>query len=112
MKTKAGVVMEGVKPEILFVCGVAHAVHDDLFHSPVVVTSLIDGKHMPNSLHYTGRAVDFRDRDLSFEQASAFVSELSRLLVPLGFQVIREKDHIHVEFDCGQSGFTWRKDVA
>ena len=112
MKVKKGVIFDGVRPEIFFACGVAHAIHRDLFHTPLVVTSLLDGTHMPNSLHYTGRAVDFRDRDLSLEQQSAFVSELSRVLSPLGYQIIKEKDHIHVEFDPGQTKLTWREDLA
>jgi len=112
VKTKLGVILTGVRPEIFFACGVAHAIHKDLFHTPLVVTSLLDGTHLPTSLHYKGLAADFRDRDLSPAEKNEFVYDLRELLVPLGYQIVQEKDHTHLEFDPGDSGLTWREDLA
>jgi hypothetical protein len=112
VKTKAGVILDGVKPQIWFACGVAHAVHKSLFGTPLVVTSLADSTHMPTSLHYKGLAVDFRDRDLTATEKASFIRGLSELLTPLGYQVIQEKDHTHLEFDPGTSGLSWREDLA
>jgi hypothetical protein len=112
MKTKPGVIADGVRPETWFCCGVAHAIHQDLFHTPLVITSLMDGTHLPTSLHYKGLAVDFRDRDLSQAEKAEFLYDLREVLVPLGYQVVQEKNHLHCEFDPGESGLTWREDLV
>lgn len=62
------------------------------------VTSLNDSKHMPKSLHYKGRAFDLRTRDLkgiaTHEMALHLKAQLGK-----DFDVVAEKDHIHVEYD-------------
>jgi hypothetical protein len=61
------------------------------------ITSLLDGTHGPNSLHYVGLAMDVRTRhlkdpDLVTPLAVRLQEELGRM-----YQVIAEKDHIHLE---------------
>ena len=63
-----------------------------------VITSLYDGTHMTGSLHYQGRAADFRTRHVAKEHLADLLQEIRNNLGPL-FDVVLEKDHAHVEFD-------------
>lgn len=70
-----------------------------------IMTSGRDGKHMAGSLHYIGRAADFRlpgafrRRNKEVERFS--IMAVSKLRARLGssFDVVLEKDHIHIELD-------------
>ena len=66
---------------------------------PCVITSASDGKHGPNSLHYKGKALDLRTKNLRPEQVHPVYVALNEALSPGGFDVVLETDHIHVEFD-------------
>lgn len=64
----------------------------------IIITSILDGKHRSNSKHYTGNAFDIRTRIYTAAQ----IAELMAALKPaLGkhYDVVNEKDHIHIEFD-------------
>lgn len=63
-----------------------------------VITSRFDGLHSENSLHYKGLALDFRTRDLTFGQQHIWVALCEEALGP-HWDVVLEKDHLHVEFD-------------
>lgn len=60
------------------------------------ITSTTEGKHMTGSRHYTGDAIDIRIRDVS-DPDEFFI--LIRDALPDSFDVILERDHVHVEFD-------------
>ena len=61
------------------------------------VTSLVDGAHGPNSLHYVGIAMDLRTRHMkNADEVSAVARRLQEELGRM-YQVIVEKDHIHIE---------------
>lgn len=83
---------------------VFHAINgvDQIFSKfgyKTVVTSITDGKHSKGSLHYHGLAVDFRIYHVpSIEQQNRIHSEIEKLLGS-DFDVILEKNHIHVEYD-------------
>lgn len=62
------------------------------------VTSAFDGKHMKDSLHYTGLAMDFRTKNLSEQDAKKWASDMSKELGK-DYQCVIEVDHLHVEFD-------------
>lgn len=66
------------------------------------VTSGLDGHHGPNSKHYHGDALDFRTR-LIPEGARRDIEIAVRTALdaafPHQFDVVLEKDHLHVEFD-------------
>ena len=97
MSNKSGVKIGGVSAEIAFVMvDIA-----DVFRSrgaEFVVTSVMDGKHMDGSKHYTGHAVDLRVRSLPAALRVEIADDLRRRL-GAEFYVVIEPDHIHVEFD-------------
>ena len=86
--------MQGIRPELLL----ALMILSDLCSwsgTVVVVTHILDGKHMYNSLHYTGAAIDFvivieLDRVVWVEELRSRLGE--------AYDVIDEGDHIHVEY--------------
>lgn len=60
-----------------------------------VITSTYGGNHSPGSLHYANDAIDVRLPNPDI------VGIVGRLRVNLGldFDVIKESDHIHIEYD-------------
>ena len=64
----------------------------------LVITSATDGKHLKRSLHYKSLALDIRTRDMEFNEAQLIASDLRKHLGQK-YDVVVEKDHIHVEFD-------------
>jgi len=63
-----------------------------------VITSASDGKHGPNSLHYSGQALDLRTRHIHGQGLQLVVDKLREALGSQ-FDVVLESDHIHLEFD-------------
>ena len=64
-----------------------------------VITSAHDGTHMRKSLHYEGLALDLRTRYFrDKEDKIKFAQELRDRLGD-DYDVVVERDHIHVEFD-------------
>ena len=63
-----------------------------------VVTSAEDGRHSTTSLHYRGRALDLRTRDLTARQAREYAKALREAL-GAEWEVFLEHDHIHIEYD-------------
>lgn len=61
-----------------------------------VLTSARDGKHAPGSLHQVGQALDFRNRN--WPDSIGMADSLRAKLGP-DFDVVLEKDHLHIEFD-------------
>ncbi len=94
MKLKPGVDIEGIQPETLVGMIAAYDVCRKL-NVPCVITSVLDGKHSKKSLHYTGFAFDLRSRDMD---APRIATEMLKMALPNDFDIVREKTHIHVEF--------------
>lgn len=65
----------------------------------LVVTSGLEGTHSAGSLHYCGRALDFRTRFWEREEQEEVYKELRARLSTKAFDVILHKTHIHVEYD-------------
>lgn len=69
----------------------------------MVITAGNNGKHMQNSKHYSGEALDFRTHHLTNEQCKALISEIRRRLGK-DYDVILEdsggpNEHGHAEYD-------------
>jgi len=93
-----GVSLRDLKPQAvvgLLVCDRIYAAHGQA----MTVTSVNDSSHMVRSKHYEGRAFDLRINDLPAEVREQIGVELQHELTPLGFDVVIESDHFHVEHD-------------
>lgn len=94
IKLKHGVRIAGIRPEMVLALQIA----DGLFAAAnldCVVTSVIEGRHGRNSLHFVGCAVDLRRRGIT--DGRKFASDLSEAL-GADFDVVLVETHIHVEF--------------
>lgn len=94
LRMGSGILIQGVRPELLLGLMILSDMCM-LKGTVVVITSILDGLHMRNSLHYTGAAVDFVI-DLTSDH-EPWVAEL-RTRLGLAFDVIDEGTHIHMEY--------------
>jgi len=94
---KPGVDFRGLKPEILVAVVVASEVYNE-FGCQCTVTSALDGTHGKVSLHLKGLAVDLRTRVIGKYLVERIVETLKERLGKQ-YDVVLEKDHIHMEFD-------------
>jgi len=93
LKLKPGVIWTDMHPAIEASTFNVDNIYKEL-GSELVVTAGRDGKHMEGSLHYVGRAYDVRTWNL----LDVIVQRIKKELGP-NFDVVREDDHIHIEFD-------------
>jgi hypothetical protein len=96
MKFKAGVKINGIKPELTLGIIVAEGVYKN-HGQELVVTSVTDSKHSRTSLHYVGFAFDLRTRDTPIKILPLIKKDLQEALTD-EFDVVLEKDHFHIEF--------------
>jgi hypothetical protein len=96
MKLKDGVKLEGVHWRMFHAAIVAEEVFEN-HGSELVITSAKDGKHKDGSLHYQGKALDLRTWNIAGREGSV-IRELQRALGN-DFDIVLEKDHIHLEYD-------------
>lgn len=99
MKLKKGVKLTGIKPEIVLACFVVDEIYRDHGRPEgVTITSICDGKHMPNSKHYTGEAIDTRTRYFNRSKQKELTQDIKDQL-GAEFDIVLERDHIHIEHD-------------
>jgi hypothetical protein len=96
MILKEGVVIGGIRPELLFALNVCDAVYN-AHGQELVITAIKDGKHSATSLHYSGCAADLRTRYFNANEAKVVAQEI-RDRLGVDYDVILEKDHIHLEY--------------
>jgi len=95
VRTKPGVKLFGLRPELVWALSVADGVYREL-NVDLVITSVMDGKHSVTSLHYAGAAADLRIRDMGQTKAETARDMIEERLTD-EFDVVLEKDHIHLE---------------
>lgn len=98
MRFKRGVVLYAMDPIVEQAMDRIDDVHRQMVGRDAIVTSARDGEHSENSLHYEGRALDFRTRDLSPELKHRLATALQAELGD-AYDVVSEPSHIHVELD-------------
>jgi len=98
MKIKPDANIQGIKIEMRPVF-----IHADRiwkkYGQPLTVTAGMDGEHSAVSLHYYGYAVDLRTRDFNKTQKAKCADEL-RVALGTAYDVVVEKNHIHVEYQA------------
>lgn len=95
-KIKKGVIINGIKPEMVTAILAAYSFCSDV-SKDCVITSALDSKHSKTSLHYVGYALDFRTRDMNKSEQEMFkISMLGTLSDE--FDVVLEGNHLHCEF--------------
>lgn len=97
MKLKHSVSLKGLGPEILPAWFVTNQFFEGI-KKEFTITSVSDGNHKPNSLHYSGKAFDFRTEHLNDTEIQACLNYL-RFRLDKQYDVVLEVDHIHVEWD-------------
>ena len=98
MKIKRGASLQGLQYEMRPVLIAADKIWKK-HGKELVVTAGTDGTHSAGSLHYYGRAVDLRTYYFSKETKEAVYLALSEALPACDYDVVKEKTHIHVEYD-------------
>lgn len=103
MKLKAGVKLDGLKPEMFNLIPVIDYVFLNRVMHDCTITSTTDGKHKKGSFHYKGLAIDLRIRDLASDvEVRSVYNDLYVALHRL-CDVVLESDHIHVEYSPNKS---------
>jgi len=96
IQIKAGAQVNGIRPEILLALMVVNEVYAN--HGILcVITEGTGSKHGIGSLHYVGLAVDLRTRDMP-GTLQVQVTDIIRERLGKQYDVVLEKDHIHIEF--------------
>lgn len=98
---KPGVRITGMRPEILLAAVAAERVYDKAGFE-FTITACVDGKHTTGSLHYAGAAIDIRTRHVPADKLPNILSQIKECLAA-DFDVLRESDHIHIEFQPKQA---------
>lgn len=111
MNIKKGVQFKSVSPQVYYAIGIAEIVYLDRGYR-LVVTAGTDGQHKTGSLHYLGLAVDLRTRELSPTDLDYIYHKLNSILDPMGYDVLKEDTHIHIEYDPKTADHNWIEEVS
>ncbi len=101
LSLKPGVSLQGLQPQTVIAVMVAEWLFDGI-KVPCVITSGHDSNlHKSTSLHYKGLAVDIRLPSFynGTPELDKIMSDNIRLNLGKEYDVVLEKDHIHVEYD-------------
>jgi len=96
------VVLEGVEPRLMKYAEHLGMIHRLIFGRDLVITSGKEGKHVQNSFHELGRALDVRTEDKDQEEQLVFMTIVSFSAPAQGIAVFdertsRDAKHLHLE---------------
>jgi hypothetical protein len=95
MNIKEGATIKGCQWQVWYAALMAESVFKK-YGTECVITAGTDGKHMADSLHYKGLAIDVRTFMVPGREL-AIRNQIRELLGP-DYDVLIERDHIHIEF--------------
>lgn len=95
---KDGVKLTGLKPQMLVALNIAEWAFMKRSYD-TILTSANDGKHMENSKHYKGFAIDLRIKHILDKEELKKIYEDIKQACNKSFDVILEKTHIHIEYN-------------
>lgn len=98
MEIKEGVIMNGLSIKMREPLMVANEVYANRGKT-LVITSALDGTHMPSSYHYSGNAVDIRTRFFTYDEALEVADEI-RSKLSNDYRVLFESNHIHIQYNA------------
>ena len=100
MQIKNGVILSGLDIHMQPVLKAADRVWRD-HGQELVVTSGLEGTHSAGSLHYYGRALDFRTRFWERSEQEEVLKEMTTILEDTEYEydLILHSTHLHVEYD-------------
>lgn len=102
MIIKPGVQIAGLKREMQIALDYAEEVYEKFGHSLIVTDAFDDQKRkirgrVKDSKHYTGEAFDIRIWNVGADVHRIY-GRLLKGLGDLGFDILLESDHIHIEY--------------
>lgn len=100
LRFKNDVRIGGLTPQIVLAMTLADQVYVSNGVAECWVTSANDSKHKDGSKHYTGEAVDLRVHNIPDSPTRLRIKiNLIARLASLGFDIVDEGDHFHIEYD-------------
>ena len=100
---KEGVYVNGphLYPEMTQITEMARITAPPLNDGIIWITSANDSRHKNGSLHYSNRAFDIRIYNITgnVHYEAGLWAERLALALGAGYDVIKERDHIHIEYD-------------
>lgn len=110
---KFGAEVEGLETEMLIGLGIVYGLLVANNRDLTVTSGNEDiPVHRENSWHYKNRAIDIRTRDWSPSERVRIYALIKTTLDFIGFDVVLEKDHIHIEYDPHPGDKPLLRDVA
>lgn len=98
LKLKKSVSLVKIQPQLLLAMIAVRDIYDSLKRD-CIITSICDGTHSENSLHYVGLAFDVRIKNIPTKsEIDSIVNQIRASLTP-DFDIVLEPDHIHIEYD-------------
>lgn len=93
-----------VSKQVVIAAAVVNAANALALNVDVWVTSGRDGKHLPESKHYTDQALDFRTKQILRDSDKQALAAMVRKRLGIEYDVILENvgepnEHMHVEYD-------------
>lgn len=101
MRLKAGVKLDALTPQIVLAAIIVQECYRER-GGKTTITSANDGVHSTLSLHYSGKALDFRTKNFAGNKRALILDIKERL--GDDFDVLleeegQENEHLHIEWD-------------
>jgi hypothetical protein len=97
MQLKPSVKLTGITNELFIGLIICNDVYKK-YNVEMVITSLIDSKHSPKSLHYSGNAADLRTSNIPDKLTRIKILEEIKTSLGTHYDIVDESTHFHFEY--------------